>query len=85
MLEAAVAAGAPDDIIGWVDVPTLELSNLVMKESDLILATGRPRHGESRIFKRQTGAWRRARQHAAIIDDTADIALASVHHSFQDV
>jgi acetaldehyde dehydrogenase/alcohol dehydrogenase len=42
VLEAAVAAGAPEDIIGWIDVPSLEMTNLVMKEADLILATGGP-------------------------------------------
>ncbi|HOQ14318.1 MAG TPA: aldehyde dehydrogenase family protein, partial [Bacillota bacterium] len=40
VLEAAVAAGAPEDIIAWIDVPSLDLTNLLMKESDLILATG---------------------------------------------
>ena len=42
VLEAAVEAGAPDGIIGWIDEPSLELTNLVMQESDIILATGGP-------------------------------------------
>ena len=42
VLEAAVAAGAPEDIISWVDVPSLELTNMAMKEADIILATGGP-------------------------------------------
>ena len=42
VLEAAVKAGAPEGIIGWIDVPSLELTNLVMKEADIILATGGP-------------------------------------------
>ena len=42
VLEAAVAAGAPEGIIAWIDIPSLELTNLVMKEADLILATGGP-------------------------------------------
>ena len=42
VLEAAVAAGAPEDIIAWIDVPSLELTNLVMREADIILATGGP-------------------------------------------
>ncbi|MDE7226392.1 MAG: aldehyde dehydrogenase family protein, partial [Ruminococcus sp.] len=42
VLEAAVSAGAPEDIIGWIDVPSLEMTNLVMKEADIILATGGP-------------------------------------------
>ena len=42
VLEAAVAAGAPEDIIAWIDVPSLEMTTLVMKEADIILATGGP-------------------------------------------
>lgn len=42
VLDAAVKAGAPENIIGWVDTPSVELSNEVMKNSDLILATGGP-------------------------------------------
>ena len=42
ILEAAVAAGAPEDIIGWIDVPSLEMTNTLMRESDIILATGGP-------------------------------------------
>ena len=42
VLDAAVAAGAPEGIIGWIDVPSLELTNEVMKSSDTILATGGP-------------------------------------------
>lgn len=42
MLEAAVAAGAPEDIIVWIDKPSLEMTNFIMKEADMILATGGP-------------------------------------------
>ena len=42
VLEAAVAAGAPEDLISWIDVPSLEMTNLLMKEADIILATGGP-------------------------------------------
>ena len=42
VLEAAEQAGAPKGIIGWIDVPRLELTNTVMKEADIILATGGP-------------------------------------------
>ena len=42
VLEAAVAAGAPKDIISWIDMPSLEMTNLLMKEADIILATGGP-------------------------------------------
>lgn len=45
VLEAAVKAGAPEDIIGWIDLPSLELTNLLMNSSDIILATGGPRNG----------------------------------------
>ena len=41
VLEAAVKAGAPEDIIGWIDVPSLELTTLLMQSADTILATGR--------------------------------------------
>lgn len=49
VLDAAVAAGAPKDIIGWIDQPSVELSNGLMKHDDiaLILATGGYRYGES--------------------------------------
>ena len=42
VLDAAVAAGAPEDIISWIDVPSLELTNMLMQEADIILATGGP-------------------------------------------
>ena len=42
VLEAAIQAGAPKDIIGWIDVPSLDLTNQVMREADIILATGGP-------------------------------------------
>lgn len=45
VLEAAVKAGAPEDIISWIDVPSLELTNLLMQSADTILATGGPRNG----------------------------------------
>lgn len=51
LLEEAVKAGAPEEIIDWIDEPSLELTNLLMSSSDLILATGGPRHGKSCIFK----------------------------------
>ncbi|MBQ3692405.1 MAG: aldehyde dehydrogenase family protein, partial [Clostridia bacterium] len=42
VLEAAVKAGAPEGIIAWIDVPSLELTNTLMREADIILATGGP-------------------------------------------
>lgn len=50
VLEAAVKAGAPEGIIGWIDEPALELTNTIMRECDIILATGGPRNGKSSIF-----------------------------------
>lgn len=50
VLEAAVKAGAPENIIAWIDVPSLELTNLLMQSSDTILATGGPRNGKISIF-----------------------------------
>ncbi len=57
VLEAAVNAGAPEDIIGWIDEPTIELTNQLMHHLDvkLILATGGPRHGACCILLRHTG------------------------------
>ena len=51
VLEAAVAAGAPEDIIGWIDQPTVPLSGMIMREADMILATGGP--GETRARRRR--------------------------------
>ncbi len=48
VLEAAVEAGAPEGIIGWIDVPSLEMTNTVMKEADIILATGGPGKSEAK-------------------------------------
>ena len=42
VLDAAVEAGAPEGIIDWIDCPSLEMTNLIMKEADVILATGGP-------------------------------------------
>lgn len=50
VLEAAVKAGAPENIIAWIDTPSLELTNLLMQSSDTILATGGPRNGKISIF-----------------------------------
>lgn len=50
VLEAAVKAGAPEDIISWIDSPSLELTTLLMQSSDIILATGGPRNGKKCLF-----------------------------------
>ena len=64
VLDAAVAAGAPEGIIDWVDAPSLELTNLAMKEADMHSRHRRPRHGQERLQQRQTRHRRRQRQRA---------------------
>lgn len=61
MLDAAVKAGAPEGIIGWVDVPSIELTNMVMRDVDIILATGGPGMVKARLLLGQArpGRWRR--------------------------
>ena len=83
VLEAAVAAGAPEGIIGWIDVPSLEMTNTVMKESDIILATGGPGMVKAAYSSGKPALGVGAGNTPAIIDDTADILLAvnSIIHS----
>lgn len=83
VLEAAVAAGAPEGIISWIDVPSLELTNMVMKEADIILATGGPGMVKAAYSSGKPALGVGAGNTPAIIDDTADILLAvnSIIHS----
>ncbi len=83
VLEAAVAAGAPEDIISWIDVPSLELTNMVMKEADIILATGGPGMVKAAYSSGKPALGVGAGNTPAIIDETADILLAvnSIIHS----
>jgi len=83
VLEAAVLAGAPEDIIAWIDVPSLELTNLVMKEADIILATGGPGMVKAAYSSGKPALGVGAGNTPAIIDESADITLAvnSVIHS----
>ena len=83
ILEAAVAAGAPDGIIDWIDVPSLELTNTVMKEADIILATGGPGMVKAAYSSGKPALGVGAGNTPAIIDDSADILLAvnSIIHS----
>ncbi|MBQ2753895.1 MAG: aldehyde dehydrogenase family protein, partial [Clostridia bacterium] len=83
LLEAAVKAGAPKGIINWIDVPSLELTNTVMKESDIILATGGPGMVRAAYSSGKPAIGVGAGNTPAIIDDTADVVLAvnSVIHS----
>jgi len=83
VLDAAVAAGAPEGIIGWIDVPTLEMTNMVMKEADIILATGGPGMVKAAYSSGKPALGVGPGNVPAIIDDTADVKLAvsSVIHS----
>ena len=83
VLEAAVKAGAPEGIIGWIDVPSLEMTNILMKEADIILATGGPGMVKSAYSSGKPAVGVGAGNTPAIIDDTADILLAvnSIIHS----
>ena len=83
ILEAAVEAGAPEGIIAWIDVPSLELTNTVMAESDTILATGGPGMVRSAYSSGKPALGVGAGNVPAVIDDTADVILAvnSIIHS----
>ena len=83
VLEAAVAAGAPEGIISWIDIPSLEMTNLLMKEADIILATGGPGMVKAAYSSGKPALGVGAGNTPAIIDDTADIILAvnSIIHS----
>ena len=83
VLEAAVAAGAPEDIISWIDVPSLELTNMLMQEADCILATGGPGMVKAAYSSGKPALGVGAGNTPAIIDETADILLAvnSIIHS----
>jgi acetaldehyde dehydrogenase/alcohol dehydrogenase len=83
VLEAAVAAGAPEGIISWIDTPSLDMTNMLMKEADIILATGGPGMVKSAYSSGKPAVGVGAGNTPAIIDDTADIVLAvnSIIHS----
>ena len=83
VLEAAVAAGAPEGIIDWIDIPSLEMTNMLMKEADIILATGGPGMVKAAYSSGKPALGVGAGNTPAIIDDTADILLAvnSIIHS----
>ncbi|MBQ3912934.1 MAG: aldehyde dehydrogenase family protein, partial [Lachnospiraceae bacterium] len=83
VLDAAVKAGAPEGIIEWIDVPSLDMTNLVMKEADIILATGGPGMVKAAYSSGKPALGVGAGNTPAIIDETADIILAvnSIIHS----
>ncbi len=76
VLDAAVKAGAPAGIIGWIDEPSIELSNIVMKECDVILATGGPGMVQAAYSSGKPAIGVGPGNSPAIIDDTADIKMA---------
>ena len=81
--DAAVEAGAPKGIIGWIDVPSLELTNMIMRESDTILATGGPGMVKAAYSSGTPALGVGAGNASAIIDSSADIvnAVNSIIHS----
>ena len=83
VLEAAVAAGAPEGIINWIDVPSLDLTNMVMREADIILATGGPGMVKAAYSSGKPAIGVGAGNTPAVIDETADVVLAvnSIIHS----
>ena len=83
VLEAAVAAGAPEGIISWIDQPSLELTAQVMHDADLTLATGGPGMVRSAYSSGKPALGVGAGNVPAIIDDSADIlmAVSSIIHS----
>ena len=83
VLEAAVAAGAPEGIIAWIDKPSLELSNMVMRECDLTLATGGPGMVKAAYSSGKPAIGVGPGNTPAIIDESADLKLAvsSIIHS----
>ena len=83
VLEAAVKAGAPEGIIAWIDVPSLEMTNTLMKEADIILATGGPGMVKAAYSSGKPALGVGAGNVPAVIDESADILLAvnSIIHS----
>ena len=83
VLEAAVEAGAPEGLISWIEQPSLELTNQLMREADLILATGGPGMVKAAYSSGKPALGVGPGNTPAIIDDSADILLAvsSVIHS----
>lgn len=76
VLEAAVEAGAPEGIISWIDAPSLDMTNLLMKEADIILATGGPGMVKAAYSSGKPALGVGAGNTPAIIDESADIVKA---------
>jgi acetaldehyde dehydrogenase/alcohol dehydrogenase len=76
VLEAAVKAGAPEGIAAWIDEPSLELTNLLMKEADVILATGGPGMVKAAYSSGKPAIGVGAGNTPVVIDESASIPLA---------
>ncbi|WP_138207074.1 bifunctional acetaldehyde-CoA/alcohol dehydrogenase [Haloimpatiens lingqiaonensis] len=76
ILQAAVEAGAPEGIIGWIDEPSIELSQVVMREADMILATGGPGMVKAAYSSGKPAIGVGSGNTPVIIDETADIKMA---------
>jgi len=83
VLEAAIKAGAPEGIIGWIDEPSVPLSGMIMKEADIILATGGPGMVKAAYSSGKPAVGVGAGNTPAIVDESADIKMAasSILHS----
>ncbi|MCC5909104.1 MAG: bifunctional acetaldehyde-CoA/alcohol dehydrogenase [Clostridiaceae bacterium] len=76
VLEAAVKAGAPEGIIAWIDKPSIELSQVVMQEADMTLATGGPGMVKAAYSSGKPAIGVGSGNTPVIIDETADINMA---------
>lgn len=83
VLEAAVKAGAPDGIIDWIDVPSLDMTTHLMQSCDITLATGGPGMVHSAYSSGKPALGVGSGNTPAVIDESADITLAvsSIIHS----
>lgn len=83
VLDAAVEAGAPEGILAWIDEPSIEMSVEVMKDADMVLATGGPAMVKSAYSSGKPAVGVGNGNTPALIDESADILMAvnSVIHS----
>ena len=83
LLKVAVEAGAPEDLIGWIAEPSVTLSSALMKEADIILATGGPAMVRAAYSSGKPAIGVGAGNTPALVDDSADLkmAAASIVHS----
>ncbi len=76
VLDAAVKAGAPKGIIGWIDEPSVELSQILMREADITLATGGPGMVKAAYSSGKPALGVGPGNTPVIIDESADIKMA---------